>query len=556
MKSQNSKTTWLHASLVILIGALSMLAAEAAEKEPNYVIFTIMGPQGLGPEAAQAESVVPETVWDAREKNAVEEIKGEFGEQQANQQRYVGFSVSLTPTLNLKPVQLKAQIVYALDLAERNKIPVFFHLDDQHFWWRSPELSHNQEMVEWSDFPKPGEIHGPEVPRYWLNWGDPAVVYPTPPPCFACRPLRAALAKRLAECVAQPIVQRLKIWKSQGKDYLFAGVASGNETKVPDFRRGYEGYAGKPGGPQGLDIRQRPDKMVPMPKEDMVPVGYHSLFAMGYDQRSIERLAQSRNTSTAQVVEELLYEVAHDYGEFQAKTLNEAGLPKERIYTHFSSSSRTVKGFENFARQVRKQETSGHAGSNNLAPPVESSINRFSRPGFTVVRSGVDLNQLVAQLSKDHALEWGKAWAAVESYVCTGQPGVPQTEAQYKAYLGGLLAHGAKVVNVYGWNLPTVTPYAVKGSGVMPVVKKWLNGEQLPGNWSSEPNPQAAAIDAKLAKLQATAHDLVSHGHDPRDISPILESFQREFQPLANAGKIAEAEAAIDRAIMRLQGLR
>lgn len=168
----------------------------------------------------------------------------------------------------------------------------------------------------------------------------------------------------------------------------------------------------------------------------------------------------------------------------------------------------------------------------------------------------MDLNQLVAQLSKDHALEWGKAWAAVESYVCTGQPGAPQTEAQYKAYLGGLLAHGAKVVNVYGWNLPTVTPYAVKGSGVMPVVKKWLNGEQLPGNWSSEPNPQAAAIDAKLAKLQATAHDLVSHGHDLRDISPILESFQREFQPLANAGKISEAEAALDRAIMRLQGLR
>lgn len=99
---------------------------EAAEKEPNYVIFTIMGPQGLGPEAVQAESVVPETVWDAREKNAVQEIRGEFGEQQANQQRYVGFSVSLTPTLNLKHAQLKVQIVYAMDLADRNKIPVFF----------------------------------------------------------------------------------------------------------------------------------------------------------------------------------------------------------------------------------------------------------------------------------------------------------------------------------------------------------------------------------------------------------------------------------------------
>jgi hypothetical protein len=542
---------------VALFAAVWIAGASAAVGEPAYVVFAIMGPQAFGSQIVNG-IVMPEALWDSTEKDAVEEMRREFGEQHAGQERYIGFSVSLTPTLNLKPDQLKAQVVSALNLAERNKIPVFFHLDDQHFWWANPELSQNSDMQEWSDFPKAGQTHGPVVPRYWLNWGDPASVYPAPPPCFASHSFRAAIAYRLKECVAEPIAQRLNVWRKEGKDYLFAGVASGNETKVPDFSQGYEGYSGKPGEATGSDITHYPPIKVRMSKEEMVPIGYHSLSAMGYDRQSIERLAQVQRKTVRRIVHELMYNVAHDYAEFQAKTLNQAGLPKDRIYTHFTSTNHTLKSFEDQVKELEQPSSpSGRAGSDNLAPPVKSSVNQYSRPGFTVVSNGVDLNELVAQLQKAGAPDGGKAWAAVETYACTGQPGIPQTKQQYQAYLGGLLAHGAKVVNCYGWNINN-SPYAVKGSGVVPAVKTWMAGERLPSSWfrSEENARQAAAIQAKLAKLQQTARELVGLGRDRRPIKAVLDSFQSEVEPLMKTGKIIEAEAAIDRAIARLQAQR
>src|SRR5271168_1811183 len=129
-------------ALVALIAALWIAGASAAVSEPAYVTFTISGPQALGPQIING-IVQPESVWYSTEKDSVEEIKKWFGEQHAGQQRYMGFSISLTPTLNLKPDQLKAEVGRALDLAEHNNIPVFFHLDDEHFWWASPELSQN-----------------------------------------------------------------------------------------------------------------------------------------------------------------------------------------------------------------------------------------------------------------------------------------------------------------------------------------------------------------------------------------------------------------------------
>lgn len=156
-------------ALIALIASFWIAGASAAVREPTYFVFTIMGPQTLGPRIING-IVQPESVWYSTEKGAVEEMKREFGAQRVGQPRYIGFSVSLTPTLNLKPAQLKAEVVRALNLAESNNIPVFFHLDDQHFWWASPELWRNSQMVEWSDFPTAGQTHGPIVPRYWLNW--------------------------------------------------------------------------------------------------------------------------------------------------------------------------------------------------------------------------------------------------------------------------------------------------------------------------------------------------------------------------------------------------
>lgn len=545
---------WALVSVVVLMMVLSSAQTLAVEKASPYVIFSIhMGPEALGTDGGEVQ---PESVWIARETSALEDIKREFGEQRAGQDRYVGFSVVLTPTLNVTPTQLQAEVVRALDLAEHNKIPIFFHLDDQHAWWRSPELSHNPQMVEWSDFPKAGQASGPVVPRYWLNWGDPVAVYPASPPCFGCPAFRAALSKRLRECVAQPIVQRLKSWRTRGQYYLFAGIASGNETSVPDFSRAFAGYAGKLEDAVGVDRTRIPPVTIHMSKEDMVPVGYHSLSAMGYDWQSIKHLAQAQGTSASIVVEQLLYKVAHDYAEFQAKTLCEAGIPKDRIYTHFTSSNYSLSGYAGTIKKQRNEWALDRPGSKNISPPFASAVNPYSRPGFTIVHDAVNLNELVRQLNDAHASDGGRAWAVVESYCNAGQPGKPLSEVDYREYLGGLLAHGAKVVNCYGWNIDS-GPYAVRGSGVIPAVKNWLAGQPLPTTWvQSSATAKVEAIHAKISKMEQTAQGLVASGHDPHVVQAMIESFQKEFEPLLKAGQWEQAEAAVDRAIEKLQAQR
>jgi hypothetical protein len=357
---------------------------------------------------------------------------------------------------------------------------------------------------------------------------------------------------RRLKIIAEPIAQRLKDWSKQGKEYLFAGLVSGNETRIPDYRHGYTSYVGNPEEAQGLDVTQTPHQMVRMRQDEIVPLGYHSLHDLGYDQKSIQHLAQDRGQSEDEIVLGLLDKVTHDYVEFQDKTLNEAGLPKERIYTHLTSTSRPPQA--EVTKILLKNRRPGLLpGSCNLAPPMEAAVNSYSRPGFTIVHDSVNLKDLSAQLTHARAAEEGYAWAAVESYVTTAQPGVPQTEEQYGAYLGGLLSHGAKVVNVYGWNIPLAanSPYAVKSSHVIPVVKKWLGGAHLPDTW--EGSSQAISLRAKMAQFQKAIHETASHGGNP---APIVESVSKELEPLLREGKFAEAEAVLDRAITQLQGER
>lgn len=528
------------------LAALALIflsAGAAAEENPRYVVMSLLGPEARGSSTGPAQED-----WLAQEREAVAEIRREFGPQGPGRKRYVGYSVALLPVLNLTPAQLKTEVSAALDLAEREGVPVFFHLDDEHFWWRSPELSRNPEMTEWSDFPAPGEARGPAVPRYWLPWGDPPSVYPAAPPCLACPAFRDAVAERLRDCVAKPIAARLRTWRERGEEHLFAGLAAGNETGVPDFRE--SARAGWPQSPYGLDTTGGRPVKVPTRPEDLVPAGYHSLHALGYSRASIERLARERRQPAERVVEELFFGVARDYAEFQARTLGGAGLPKERLYTHFTSTARTSGGFET-------RLPTGRPGSGNVPPPFAASVNAFSRPGFTVVRDGVDLDRLVAALDEAGAPEHGRSWAAVESYVTTGQPGRPQTEPEYAAYLGGLLEHGARVVNVYGWNVPaSASPYAIRAKAcpVVPVVKRWLAGEPLPSGWSgAEQQARIARMRAKMEDLKRAAQGAVARGRNPLLVRFFFWRFQRRFDPLIQEGRIEEAAALVDGEIARYE---
>jgi len=393
--------------------------------------------------------------------------------------------------------------------------------------------------VDGSAFPNTGVAHGPIVQRYWLYWGQ-WVVFPAPPPCFECPKFRADVAHRLTKSVAVPIVDRLKRWKAEGKDYLFAGIAVGNETQVPDYRM--------PGGrePEGLDRTRTPPAKIRMRREEMVRTGYASLHRRGYTTQSVEQLAKRLGKSVDEVVTELLYEVAHDYVEFGAKTLKDAGIPRERLYTHFTSP------FRRFLEKMIGSEASlqAAAGSASLPPPVQYAVNAYSRPGFTVSRGAADLQDLAAQVVKARGSRDGdRAWAAVETYAVTGEGGAaprPQTQEQFETFLGALVANGARVVNVYAVD--------ERAQGVIRAIREWLSGKDLPSTWT-EPqprqNPSRGAPPSIVAKMEKFQREMERAKKGGKDLAPVGKIMQ-EFGALMHEGKVKEAEALLDRALERI----
>ena len=502
-------------------------APHRPKAEPRYVIVQIQGIEDDDrrlPRNSPASPVLP---------RLVEEIRDEFGAQAAGSGRHIGFTPGLFPAMNWKPETLQARTVQALDLAEESGLPVFFHLDDMHFGYARPEFFRDPEVAEWSAFPGAGHQHGPIVKRYWLNWGR-WMVFPQPPPCFESPRFRADVAQRLAKDIAAPIVERLKQWEADGKGHLFAGIAVGNETVVPDYRPAASAPDGEE--PLGIDTSRRPPVEFRMRRDEMVRAGYHALHLRGYDAESLAKLARQQSKTAETVTGELLHDIAHDYAEYRAKTLRDAGIPRARIYTHFTSPFRPF--MEKLDRNL--PSSVGGAGMTYFMPPVKSAVNPHSRPGFTVSREMLDLVDLSAKLG-------GNApWAVVESYATTGQPGEPQTREQYEQFLGGLFARAARVVKLYGWNEQARSPFKV-GPGVKQAIRNWVEGKELPGTWQGR-HPQdgpTASLEQKMSKLHEGIRKWQEQGRDP---SPLGRAMQK-FEPLMKQGKPGEAEAVLDQAL-------
>jgi hypothetical protein len=512
--------------------AQSQAQSQRETTEATYLTIQFLGEEDKGTSGIRN---LPELV---------NQVKREFGTQAPGSFRHVGFSPGVLPLLNEPVPVLKALVEQALDLAEESGLPVLIHLDDMHFWYKRPDLFRDPEMVEWSAFPKPGTGHGPIVPSLFINW-DLLTSYPTPPPCLECPRFRAEVRERLLRCIADPILARLKRWHTEGRAHLLAGVGIGNETQVPDYR----GYAlSKPSQePELIDGSSKSQKKRRMLRSEMVRAGYAALHRRGYSYESVERLAKGQNKTVEDLTRELLYEVAHDYAEFRAKVLVDAGIPREKLYTHFTSAFRRFME----SKERSTPDSVGTGGVADLPPPVRFAVNRYSRPGFTVSRNHLDLPDLIAQMQAANGAGIGdRNWGVMESYATTAQPGAAQTQAQYEEYLGSLTFHGAKVINLLGWTAdlpPPEASFAIKRApGVMLAIREWVRGKNLPVTWKrSGQQDLAGSVRSKVQQVQAGIRSWQSQGRDPTSIASLMQ----EFEPLMRQGKLEEAESVLDRAL-------
>lgn len=352
------------------------------------------------------------------------------------------------PMLLTQSVQeMQYQVNTAFDIAEKYGVPVYFQIDDINNYTDQfgdgamPKFYNNPSWCEWVSFPAPGEAWGGEangrLPYFWFNWG--AWMHAQAFPNLASPDFKAFVKSQLENGVLSVVNTRYDALKAQGKGYLFAGMAIGWETHIPDYSADNTLYnvdpASLPVNALGGDQMQ---------SWEAGKYGYAALHTLGHSTYDKERL----------------YQVIHDYSEFLAKTAYDTGIPKDKIYSH-------IVGVKSSQPNL----------STTFAPPIWTAVNDYSTPGFTLspISCPYNLNTLVneIQLADPSQTRFG----AVEGYSI----GADGSFAQADAYFGDMFAHGASIVAVFGWGRePATSAFAVSHSPTSPFVQaaqKWLSTE-------------------------------------------------------------------------------
>jgi hypothetical protein len=389
------------------------------------------------------------------EKRIVD-LKRCLGEQLKGTNRLYGFGMSTPQLLTQSTEEMSDLINIGFDLALKYDIPVFFHCDYMYDTSKTngsgatPKYYEDPLMCEWTAFPEEGQTHGP-VPRNWYNWGTwqarPAI------PCFESPRFKAFIKKQLLYGVVKPVLKRLDELKAKKKEYLFAGISAGWETHVPNFT---------PPSIYNLNPDNPPvyieDSNVVMQKWEMAQTGYAALYWRGWNQKKIEKEALKRGIEQNQLITDILYDVTHDYMEMCARVAFEAGIPRNKIFTHIVPMEST-----------KPRNTSS-------VPKIWTAVNDYSVPGFTFSQgSGAvyDMNALREKIAL-------VAPAQKHIACCEGYTRFLDSYADFGGFLNEMTNGGAILINLIGWTDPHGSPFKIiPESPAINAAKDWLAGKEL-----------------------------------------------------------------------------
>ena len=354
----------------------------------------------------------------------------------ADRDRQIGFGIVIK-MLNTPREAIRKQVTSALDKAEATGYPVLIHVDDWNF---TPQEWKDPEILEWTAFPKTGERFGPPVKRRWINWGSWLVA--GPPPNVESSKFREYARERLEKDIADPIALRLKRWKTEGRSYLFAGLVVGWETGF---------YTA-----DTIDLTKRPsseDKT--FGADELVRTGYAALTARGHTAAAITERAQREGKTRNALMNELMWGALHDYSEYLCDVSRGAGLPRERIYTHYTA--------------IGTVPDRGRIHADGMLAPLPTAANPSSRPGYTMTFKWFDRGVTEKTLTEMRCSEWG----AVEVEITKAT----RSEMAALAHFDWLTKHGAKVICLYGWRAKPDSIFAIQSTGAVPAIRRWLAEE-------------------------------------------------------------------------------
>lgn len=409
--------------------------------EPRPHRYIIFGLTGIAPEQAD---------------QALDEIVRFYGPNRAGSNHLYGFSFFQPMIYRHSPATLERYIDQGFQLALKHDMPFLVQYDMLH---NPPTIGageqeiepfyNDPEMCEWSDWPAPGESHGP-IPRYWCTWGG-WWSYPAFP-ALGSPKLRQLVTNQLQQGILKPVARWRAELRRQEKEYLFAGIKVGWETQIPDYRPGEVLYKLDPENPP-VDVFN--PSAAPMKPEEMRQLGFNTLTQYGYSKARLEQeAAASPVLTTSTLAHMVLCRAIHDFTEVQAKAAAESGIARDRIFTHGMAQDTVVPLIS------------------TMCPPVWTAVNKYATAGFTLVQASGALYN-VPRIKAEIALA-DPSWpyfASSEFYLYAAP-----TLEQMQAYMGEMFDSGALLIHVLAWHAEN-PPYAIprRMEGPHLAIKQWLD---------------------------------------------------------------------------------
>lgn len=467
----------------------------------------------------------------------------------------------------------------AFAVARENDVAVALHIDDSMGWGERKDLISNPaniETADWKQVPSTGRR---------MDWG----LQPTkfaPQMCFNAPTIIAAVKDR-GRLIGVEVKKEMDALKGTGKEHLFAGVIAGWETRI-----GRDFETDRPLGYRALSHRGFSESNPPKDADrervlvvkEFIELWANALHAPGVPREKI----YCHIAFTAQGL---------DHKE-KTETVSTFALPE----VAFGSGYRP--GFSTYPSAAAFKEIWGHVAAHG-SPPWISGEGTNVAPG-TGMSSGITMETYLGHMFNHGAVmvnifAWGIGGEAMRNHFFRRAAEDAEPLAAYGKFLRGEALNesdpsgfSVEVLEAKMRRIQSELPAWMQKTGkqaeataLMQKVqslmkeKKWqevdraadevlalLTGESPVGP-TTEPSstqggdskaPQVPTSSAlsdgavkrlteKVERVKAGARLMAESGRDP---SVIARTMEEKFKPLMEAGKMAEAEAELDRVLEQI----
>ncbi len=406
---------------VLVSGLISAGGAGSAWAAPQYLLFQIF----TG--AADPGTGVYHRVRPKEDiLRIVRHIADTLRPKSNDPNRILGFAVGPI-AMDQGADDARSVIRDAFDVALATNMAVALHLDDYMFWskarWPDGRLLRAQpETAEWTDW------SGTQAGGLDVGWLSNAKL--APQMCYESPRVRDFVGYWTKDVIGQEIKKQFDRLVQAGKAELFAGVIAGWELNLSD--------------------------------------GYCSLSHLGY---SAQKPPADFDHERERVLQRHI--------ELWAKGINDAGIPRNLIFTHLAAMPR--RDYEKLTALLSRAEIRQKPQSTAFRA-YWTAFNNDSSPGFSAYVNEGRFEDIYEALRAHDAKDWAMA-EGTNVVLGPGYPGgVGPSPLSWESYLAASFNHGAEMVNLFGgFQGPEAGAFqrATESEEALAAYRKFLRGDSL-----------------------------------------------------------------------------